>query len=319
MLKKQCADVHRLEIDMEKELYFNEDGKFKVLQFTDIHFTNDSEADHKTTALMQRILEAENPDFIMLTGDTVYGPDNTEFLVKALAPVIETGIPWSFVFGNHDTEEGVGYEELFPAFTALPNCLAYNADETVDGMGNHILKVKTREGKTRWVLTGIDSGAYNDLPDVGGYDYIKASQSNWYKNKVRELEGESEDFSSLVFMHIPLPEYNEVWDTQICYGEKREEICCSNVNSGFFTAMLNAGHTKGVFAGHDHINDYMGNLYGIRLAYGRATGYNTYGQEGYLRGARIILLDDKNTETFQTYIRLEDGTVIKEQKLHEPE
>ena len=57
---------------MKKDLYFKEDGKFKLLQFTDIHFTNDSEADHKTTALMQRILGAEKPDFIILTGDTVY-------------------------------------------------------------------------------------------------------------------------------------------------------------------------------------------------------------------------------------------------------
>lgn len=303
---------------MERELYFNEDGNFKILQFTDIHFTNDSEPDHKTTALMGRILEAERPDFIMLTGDTVYGPDNTKFVEKALAPVTETGIPWSFVFGNHDTEEGVGYEELFPAFTALPNCRAFNADASVQGTGNHFLKVKTREGETRWVLFGIDSGAYNDLSSVGGYDYVKESQSSWYKNTIREVEYESGDFSSLVFQHIPLPEYNEVWETQNCYGEKREEVCCPNINSGFFTAMLEAGHTKGVFAGHDHINDYIGTLYGIRLAYGRATGYNTYGQEGYLRGARVILLNDKNTESFRTYIRLEDGTVIKEQQPHQP-
>lgn len=70
-------------------------------------------------------------------------------------------------------------------------------------------------------------------------------------------------------MHIALPEYNEVWDTRICYGDKREEVCAPKINSGFFTAMLETGHTKAVFVGHDHINDYIGDLYGILLGYGR--------------------------------------------------
>lgn len=63
----------------------------------------------------------------------------------------------------------------------------------------------------------------------------------------------------------------------------------------------------------------MGTLYGIKLAFGRATGYNTYGQEDYQRGARIIQLDSNNTESFETYIRLEDKTVIKKQIEHKPE
>lgn len=304
---------------MKKDLHFNENGTFKIVQFTDIHFTSDNEVDHQTTKLMEDILWAEKPDFIMMTGDTVYGPDNILHYKKALAPVTESKVPWSLVFGNHDTEEGVEYEELFAAFTGLPNCAAYDADSSIDGTGNHFLEVKDRNGAAKWVLFGMDSGAYTSLPGVEGYDYIKDSQIRWYKNSIREFEKRHDSFSSLVFIHIPLPEYKEVWETRTCYGEKREDVCCSGTNSGFFNAMLEAGHTKGVFAGHDHVNDYRGNLYGIELAYGRATGYNTYGHEGYLRGARVILLDEKELSAFQTYIRLSDGTVIKEQKAHEPE
>src|SRR5262245_37010449 len=139
---------------MKKDLYFNENGTLKIVQFTDIHFSNDNEADHQTVKLMERILKEEKPDFVMITGDTVYGPDNIRFLGKALAPVTEAGIPWSFVFGNHDTEEGVGYEELFAAFTGLPGCAAYNADDSIEGKGNHFLEVKDRNGDTKWVLYG---------------------------------------------------------------------------------------------------------------------------------------------------------------------
>ncbi len=39
----------------------------------------------------------------------------------------------------------------------------------------------------------------------------------------------------------------------------------------------------GTFVGHDHVNDFVGDLYGIRLCYGRATGFNTYGRQGFTR------------------------------------
>jgi 3',5'-cyclic AMP phosphodiesterase CpdA len=304
---------------VKKDLFFNKDGKFKILQFTDIHFTDDNEVDLRTTKLMEQLIREENPDFIIATGDTVYGPNNTVNITKALDPMVQSGATWSIIFGNHDTEEGESYEKLFPIITELPNCAAYNADDTISGSGNHYLEVKNSQGETKWVLFGIDSGNYNPLPSVGGYDYVKSNQIDWFKRVNREIEQTASSFSSLVYMHMPLPEYNDVWDREICYGEKREDVCCPKINSGFFTAMLETGHTKGVFAGHDHINDYMGTLYGITLGYGRATGYNTYSEEGYRRGARIFLLDENNTDTFETYIRLEDGSVIKEPKLHQPE
>ena len=35
-----------------------------------------------------------------------------------------------------------------------------------------------------------------------------------------------------------------------------------------------------VTVGHDHNNDYYGNIDGINLAYGRKTGYGCYGPDG---------------------------------------
>lgn len=304
---------------MKRALFFNDGGTFKILQFTDIHFSEDNEADHSTTELVSMIIREEKPDFIIATGDTVYGPNNAKYLEKALAPITESGIPWSYTFGNHDDEDGENKNVLFPIITKLPNCAAYNADDSISGVGNHFLEVRNHRGETKWVLFGIDSGTYNRMPNVGGYDYVKEDQIHWYKETVRNFAHRDSKFSTLVFMHIALPEYRRVWDTEECFGEKREGICCPRINSGFFAAMLEVGHTKGVFVGHDHINDYMGKLYGITLAYGRATGYNTYGQDGFLKGARIIQLDENNTDSFLTYIRLEDGNVVCNQQRHRPD
>ena len=294
-------------------------GKFKVLQFTDIHFSDNNEVDRQTSDLMRKMLKEENPDFIVVTGDTVYGEENTEYLPLALAPIIETGIPFTYTFGNHDTEEGQGYEALLDVLTNIPSCLMYHDKDSGAGFGNHMLEIVDEKGKIKWVIAGIDSGNYNPLHHIEGYGYVDRSQIKWYQDKIKEYEKESEDFSVLTFMHIALPEFHEVWAMETCYGVKREGICSPKINTGFFAAMQESGHTKGVFVGHDHINDFYGDLYGITLGYGRATGYNTYGQEDFHRGARIFLLDKDNTDTFETYIRLADGTVIDKPKVHKPE
>ena len=301
------------------KLAFSEEGKFKILQFTDIHFSDNNQVDEETVRLMRKILKEENPDFIMITGDTVYGENNVEHLHLALAPVIESQIPFSYTFGNHDTEEGADYSILFPMITAIPNCVAYHDECSKVGMGNHMLEVVDGNGEVKWVIVGMDSGNYNPIKHIGGYAYVQKEQINWYQEKIKEYEEKNPNFSALLFMHIPLPEYHELWDMEICYGKKREGICSPKINSGFFAAMQEAGHTKGVFVGHDHINDFYGEMYGITLGYGRATGYNTYGQEDFLRGARIFILDQNNIEGFETYVRLSDGTVINKPEVHMPQ
>ncbi len=294
---------------MKKELKF-QDGKFKIMQFTDLHYVDGSSVDEKTINLMRSLLVAEKPDFVMITGDTVYGTDNLQGLDSVLEPLVEAGVPWSFVFGNHDAEEGVGKEVLFKKVLEMPGSMVFHAEASGFGIGNHYLEIKNDINETEWVLFGIDSGSYNVLSDIGGYDYIREEQIRWYRKAIKELGASYSDFASLLFLHIPLPEYKEVWERNSCTGNKLEEVCCPAVNSGFFTALLEEGHTKGVFAGHDHINDYIGNLHGIQLGYGRATGYNTYGREGFLRGARIILLEERNKNSFDTYLRLEDGSIV---------
>ena len=197
---------------MAYELRFNEDGNIKIMQLTDLHFTNDDEADHKTVELVRQALRDEKPDFVIVTGDMVYGEHNLEFLPKVFAPLTEGDCPWTFVFGNHDSEWG------------------------------HSRK-------------------------IGGYACITRNQIDWYQAKIRELESKHKDFSALAFQHIAVPEHQEVFKYEKCYGVKREGSGAPRLNSGFFYALIEAGHTKGLFVGHDHANDYYGNLYGITLGY----------------------------------------------------
>jgi predicted MPP superfamily phosphohydrolase len=56
-----------------KTLTFNAKGKFKMVQFTDIHFGEGDETDAQNQKLITDILEQENPDFVIISGDVVSG------------------------------------------------------------------------------------------------------------------------------------------------------------------------------------------------------------------------------------------------------
>ena len=65
-----------------------------------------------------------------------------------------------------------------------------------------------------------------------------------------------------------------------------------------FHAALTRGDVKGMFVGHDHVNDYIGSYYGIRLAYDASIGYATYG--GEMKGGRVIELNKSDLTTFNS-------------------
>ncbi len=282
---------------------FKGDGTRKILQFTDIHYTDGRPEDKQTVEVIKKVIEAEKPDLIVLTGDTVYGDKNISVVPDSFGFIDSYNIPWTFVFGNHDDEDIGNKADLFKVVEKLPNCLAYDDLSAGAGVGNHVIDIKNKGGETVWRLMLIDSGTY--LSDgTGRYDYIKESQIAWYEKKVREnVKG------AMAFFHIPLPEYDIAWEG-IHIGEKNEDICPSPINSGLAECMTSDGVTRAVFAGHDHINDYIGVYKNVLLGYGRATGYNTYGLDGFQKGGRIILLNENDPVNFDTWVRLEDGTLI---------
>ncbi|MCC6454565.1 MAG: metallophosphoesterase family protein [Caldilineaceae bacterium] len=308
---------------MPPELRVRPDDTFTIVQFTDTHFTATEPTDEQTAALMTRILEAERPDLVMLTGDVIDGgrcTDPAEAWRLALSPVVAQELPWAAVFGNHDDEGRLDRAALMAVQQGIPGCLSEPGPGHLSGVGNYVLKVLAAQGDQAVAhLYCLDSHAYSKT-GVGKYGWIERDQIAWYLQTARELAEANggAKLPALAFFHIPLPEYHEVWDYHPCYGVKYEEIAAPFVNSGFFAALHEAGDVLGTFVGHDHINDFVGDLYGIRLCYGRATGYNTYGRAGMARGARVIRLT-KGVCAFSTWLRLEGGEVISEQPLHAPE
>ena len=119
---------------------------------------------------------------------------------------------------------------------------------------------------------------------------------------------------ALAFLHIPLPEFHEatLGTSIFVVGTHKEKVCAPEINSGLAAAMLEAGDVMGIFAGHDHVNDYVANWRGILLGYGRFTGGNTvYNNIPKGNGARIIELTE-GSRSIKTWIRIKGGKILNE-------
>lgn len=303
-------------------LRFREDGAFTLVQLTDLHVRDGDEADLRTLRLVEDVLEVERPDLVVFTGDVVGGDecrDPRSALRRALAPVEARGLSWAFAFGNHDDEGAATHRELFEVLQEHAGCLAEHGPEELPGMGHYVVRVlASRSDGLAAVLYVLDSGGAN-LAGIGDYEWFKGAQVAWYRETARALAEENggAPLPALAFFHIPLPEFAEAWETTACRGFRLEPVCSAAVNSGIFAAFLETGDVAGVFVGHDHLNDFEGELWGVRLCYGRASGYGGYGRDGFRRGARVVRLRE-GERGFETWVRFDDGT-LAERPMHEPE
>ncbi|MGN0547616.1 MAG: hypothetical protein ACI4I3_09805 [Acutalibacteraceae bacterium] len=57
------------------------------------------------------------------------------------------------------------------------------------------------------------------------------------------------------------------------------------------------GDVKAAFFGHDHVNDFIVEIDGIKLVQTFSTGYHTYGNK---RGGRLIVLDENDPDNIYT-------------------
>ncbi|WP_430185162.1 metallophosphoesterase family protein [Paenibacillus lautus] len=318
---------------MVKKLKFREDGTFVIVQFSDVEFIDAEDLDPETPLLdsmtkatMERIIAIEQPDLVVFAGDltaSARSKDPLQSFRSAVAVAEENRVAWAAVFGNHDSEGSLPRKRMHEEQLLHEYCVAQPDPPGVSGAGNYVLTINDRAEKPAVSLFFLDSGDYSPIEAVGGYDWIRRDQIEWYVSESRQLAERNggAPLPALAFFHIPLPEYDEVWKTKVCEGHCSEWISSPKVNSGLFAAMVEMGDVMGTFVGHDHSNDYCGTLHGIRLCYGRSTRYVSYvdgvRKDKFPTGARVIRLKAGERQ-FETWIRQSDGLVAK-LPIHKPD
>ena len=297
-------------------LRFNKQGSFKIVQFTDLHYSVEKETvSAAALECINKVLDLEKPDLVVFTGDLVYSKPAKEGLTRVLKPVVDRKLPFAVVWGNHDDEQDLSRAVLQSVVEQMPGCLGKKTDG-IPGESNYILTIQPNSGnQASAVLYFMDSHAYSALPQVKGYDWIKPAQIQWYIDASKRFTdaNEGKPLPALAFFHIPLPEYNQAASSENSHlvGYRFEKPCAPELNTGLFTAMLTAGDVMGVFVGHDHDNDFVADWKGIALGYGRFSGGNTeYNNLPEGNGARVIVLKD-NTRDFPSWIRLRSGEIMQ--------
>lgn len=289
------------------------DGKFKIVQLTDLHWVESDSYKLKndsTCHLIREVIRIEDPDLVVLTGDVVVSWNAKKGWEKLTKIFGETKTPFVVTFGNHDEETDMNNAQILDYLCTRPYNLTYDAEKGLSGSGNCMLTIRSSDAASeKWVLYFFDS--HNNTKDrsFGYYDWIKHDQIEWYrKSSSRVTARNKRILPSLAFFHIPLPEHETARWTCREFGEKQEGVCAPSVNTGLYSSFIEKRDVIGVFVGHDHNNDYMVDLDGnITLAYGRKTGYPSAYNETLSRGVRVINLHEDES-VFDTYIRDLKGT-----------
>ncbi|MEL4505937.1 metallophosphoesterase family protein [Luteococcus sp. H138] len=318
------------------KLRFGSDGRFTVLQFND---TQDGHlTDKRTIELITKAIEREKPNFVVFNGDIINGSPASALQVKqaynnVIAPVEAAKVPWALTFGNHDEDSlkksGMTETKIMNFLLGYEHNMNVR-DDSVNGHANLMLPIAGRRGRgTAAALWLLDSGRYEeetlDGQKVEEYTYetLHADQVAWYREQSMELAKRNggRPVPGLMWMHIPVWETRFMWygsptdwtdeshakalvKHQITDPQRNEREYVSQFNSGIYNTVREQGDVMGIYFGHDHINTYEGNYFGVHLGYAPGTGYGTYGLDGdkkhHLRGCRVFTLDERKPGEFTT-------------------
>ena len=288
-------------------LTFNENGKFKIVQFTDLHLKHGDPTLPRTLQTVKTILAVEKPDMVVLTGDIVWGPPDREPWTEVMKVFEEAKTPFAAAFGNHDGEGStkITRSEIVDILLRSPYFVGEKGPEEINGTGNYVVPVYGRNNRKAALLYCFDSNSYSTNPRLGGYEPIHFDQVVWYRRQSEKYtaENDGKPLPALAFFHIPLPEYGQVAERLFPDAVRRGSPGPSH-NTGLFGSFLEKEDVMGVFVGHLHGNDYIGIEKYIALGYGRVTGWGA--GANLERGARIIELYEDEF-VFDSWLRTANG------------
>lgn len=305
---------------------FVTDNDFRVMQLSDVHigagFMSVKKDNQAINAVAAMVAE-EKPDLVIVTGDIAYpvpfqaGTFNNKTGAVIFASLMEKlGVYWCPAFGNHDTEAYSYFNredisELYSNRQKYPHCLFQSGPKDVDGYGNYIVNVQTSKGEITQSFVMLDSHSYIDNDYFGimwKYDCVHKNQVEWYGQQIKALTkiNNNKTPKSLMFFHMPpqemLTAYNEYKENGYKNtadskyiggkaGEKNLVVYPSEKNYGLFDKCLELGSTKGIFFGHDHLNNFTMLYKGIQLTYDYTVDYLAYvgiNKYGTQRGCTMI-------------------------------
>lgn len=280
------------------------DGQdFRILLLSDLQLEANPFVDTATLSMIDDLVKRTDPDLILTDGDNTYMPLQAVMAGVLVRRLDRYGIPWDVTLGNHDAQFLADRNWHANLYASGTHSLFQAGPSNIHGVGNHALRVTDPAGNTLVALVLMDSNAQRLYADGMAYDAIYPDQIRWYEWLMAGLARDGRRTPSLLFFHIPLPEYQKLSDEWAAgrlpadsfIGENRETVCAAPVNSGLFAAVKASGSTTHIFTGHDHINCLSATYEGVRLTYGLKTGADSYSDPDLQGGTLITIRDGSPT------------------------
>lgn len=301
-------------------------GNFRILQLTDMQDTHRTSQD--TINLTREIIAAAKPDLIVLTGDQVkgygtyfqFGDNQTNAAMtisNLMQPIVESGIPFTAVFGNHDAFGTADKDFQWECYKVYKNFIGndYEFDS---------IPVFAEDGEeAKYCIYLFDSGEKKN----GVYPPISEEQIRKYKaarDKYEAIYGHT--LPSLAFQHIPPVELYDCLK-QVKKGDRGayqgagkfsntyyklpdyaateksfmgENVASPEEKNGQLEAFAEKGDVKGLFFGHDHNNSFIVKYGNMDLGYTQGIGFNIYGP-GLKRGGRVFDINEASPDQYETF------------------
>ncbi len=251
------------------------------------------------------------------------------------SPLASRGIPWAVTYGNHDFQCGLSNAELDGIYREFPGCI----NPPSDALAKQTVYMCHKDGSPA-ATNGEETDAPISASTIPGTFALPVMDVDCTRNVLGLVLVNSGDYAhgggfgtpspetlaflkalpehigakSMVFQHMPLPEYYQVLkpvaanaafamqgyrkhaDTYYVLDEDRtqaggylgEGISCPDESDEF--EALREGYF-GVVAGHDHRNGFVGEHEGLLLIATPTCGFNTYGPAPAKRATRLIEFD----------------------------
>lgn len=274
---------------------------FKILVLTDIHLKNHGTfaswlgvnyiLDWVSDGAIDKLVENTDPDLILVLGDTVATPRNDIEYKRFVKNMDSYKKPWACVFGNHDDEGRADKAMLVDVLKTSEYGLFEFGPSDLHGAGNYVIELQ-RNSTTEYAFFMMDSGS--SLEFASKTEGINAKQIEWYEWNMAAFNSKyGENVKNMAFFHIPLPQYSTLNDFE--QGFRGEESVPQNSSGDF----LNSGKDRGlthIFVGHDHNNNFIANVEGIKLGYANKSSYNCYYKNGVTGGTLLTINKDNQVK-----------------------
>ena len=261
--------------------------------------------DERCFDYLREIITNTNPDFIIITGDVIYGEfdDNGSVWLSFIEFMESFQIPWSPIFGNHDNESKMGVDWQCQQLENAEYCLF--EQKTLTGNGNYSVGIG-QGGQLKRVFYMLDTNACGNASDeskVNGHtrhDFLGFGddQIEWYTKQITLIKEMSPNTKFSFAYHIQQWVFGEAYAK---YGfNQSNEVQNINIdtlpsktegdfgyigkqmkgewdrNKNVYNGMKALG-VDSIFVGHEHCNSASVVYDGIRFQYGqKSSEYDRY-------------------------------------------